>query len=503
MAESPRSTSVGVVAIALATLVASACSGDEVDSASDGSAPATAGSDASGRSGSRRPGAPTSSVPGPDAPGTAPATQADPVSVRLDVESQFLGFAGTQGLTGGLGKPVVLVTTTDDSGPGSYREALTGGDRIVRFDPSLDGETIHLRSPVAATGDDLTLDGSGVDVTVSGHATRFSGTNIVVAGMAFRDNDDVESVDAITFRDADETQIAGVFGNRFEHAADGLVDVIWNGGHDVHLTMCGNSFAHHDKAVLIDSGDDEREGGTYHVSLCHNTWTDVYQRTPLSRRALVHQFNSLFERYGKPDGNGGGSKAGGHGSDGSQHLLEHNIAVPRQAGERTFDGTTVTDPRAEWAGTQHGSDAAVRTIGTLLGSLDGVMASELTERPSEVFSPPYEYPLVEASARLAEVLRATAGVCVPVGAERVSPCAPLVLRDDRSGTLDVVVDGGEVESVIVVAGASTIDAELVEPGRWAVTLAAMGDGPTEVRAEVRLADGRSTWSDVAVVALVP
>src|SRR5690606_22741318 len=117
---------------------------------------------------------------------TTTTTELEAVDVQLDIAPQFLGFAGTQGLTGGMGHPVVLVTTADDAGPGSYREALSGGQRIVRFDPALAGETIHLQDPVEVTGSDLTLDGSGVDVTVSGHATRFSGTNIVVAGMRYK-----------------------------------------------------------------------------------------------------------------------------------------------------------------------------------------------------------------------------------------------------------------------------------------------------------------------------
>lgn len=429
-------------------------------------------------------------------------TELPVVDVRLDVSPQFLGFAGTQGLTGGAGHPVVVVTSADDSGPGSYREALAEGQRIVRFDPALAGETIHLQDPVEARGSDLTLDGSGVDVTVSGHATRFSGTNIVVAGMRYVYNDDVDEDDAITFRDASETQVAGLFGNHFERGSDGLVDVIWNGGNDVYITMCGNSFANHDKAVLIDSGDEGREGGRYYVTLCHNTWTDVYQRMPLSRNARVHQFNSLFERYGKPDGDGGGAKAGGDGDASSQHLLEQNIAIPRVTGEQTFDGSVVTQVRAEWAGIQLDSDAAVRAVGTLLGSAGDITASEVTVREADVFAPPYEYPIVAANGELAAVLRATAGICRPVEAERISPCAPLVLVDEADAVLDVLVAGGAAESVELSAGTSTFTAEEVEPGRWRVTLADLGEGPIEVRAHVRLPDGRVIPSDVAIIAAV-
>jgi pectate lyase len=500
-------------------LLAAACSGDDPVAVTDGvtvtvgtlprsvptEPPAQGGTtDAGTTDAGTVPGSAAATVPATTGQ-TSTSTTVTPaeVAVQLDIEPQFLGFAGTQGLTGGAGHPVVVVTSADDSGPGSYREALSGGQRVVRFDPALAGETIHLQEPVEATGSDLTLDGSGVDVTVSGHATRFSGTNIVVAGMTFVYNDDVDEDDAITFRDASETQVAGLFGNHFERGSDGLVDVIWNRGHDVYVTMCGNSFSHHDKAVLINSGDDDREGGRYFVTMCHNTWTDVYQRMPLSRRAQVHQFNSLFERYGQPDGHGGGSKAGGDGESRSEHLLEHNIAIPRASGETTFDGTVVTQPRSEWAGIQLESDAAVRSVGSLLGSVGDVSATEVTTMDDEVFTPPYEYPLVGASVELAAVLRATAGTCLPVAAERVSPCAPLVLVDDREASLDVLVDGGTVVSVAFAAGSATVDAQQVEPGRWRVPVAALGNGPVEVRASVHLEDGRVIASDVAIIAVVP
>lgn len=442
-------------------------------------------------------------------PITDPASSTSPpsrvvVTARLDVPEQQLGFAGTQGLTGGLGHPVVEITTSADSGPGSYRDALSGGQRVVRLSPTLDGETIHLLSPVEVTGNDITLDGNGVDVTVSGHATRFSGTNIVVAGMTYRFNDDLDEDDAVTFREATTTQVAGLFGNRFETASDGLVDVIWNQGNDVYVTMCGNVFAHHDKAVLIDSGDEDREGGRYFVTMCLNSWSDVYQRAPLSRRADVHQFNSIFEQYGDPDGNGGGSKAGGDGDGASRHLLENNIAVPRLVGDSTFDGRVVATARSEWAGPQLDNDSSVRIEGSLLATAGDVTATETPADPDSVPGPPYEYRLVDATPRLAEILRATAGTCEPVESERVSPCAPLVLLA-ADARLTVVVEGDidDVESVEFVTGTTRVEASADDddPTRWSVPVSELGEGPMSVYAEVTTTEGTATASDVAIVAL--
>ena len=417
------------------------------------------------------------------------------------------GFAGTRGLTGGLGQQVVMVTSASDSGPGSYREAISTGDRLVRFDPSLAGATITLDEAVETAASNLTIDGSGVTVTITGHATRFSGTNIVIAGMTFNGNDATDEEDGVTFRHAETVQVFGLFGNTFEHAADGLVDVIWNGGNDVYGTICGNVFRHHDKAVLLDSGEDKREGGHYYVTFCQNDWVDVYQRMPLSRSASVHQYNSVFERYGKADGTGGGSKAGGDGDGASEHLLEGNMAFPRATGETTFDGETVTSPRAEWAGPQlDRDDAAVRIDGSLLGTTGDVTATELEHHRNEVFTPPYEYTLRPASLGLADTIRAYAGVCTTSGRSgAVNPCAPLLMPADGKLVIHIVpgVDNqvtADVSAVEFVVGEQRLPARQLDDTSWEIDISEFGPGPTAMWAEVTTDDGRVATSDVVLAA---
>jgi pectate lyase len=429
--------------------------------------------------------------------------------VRFDIEAGPGGFAGTQGLTGGLGEQVYMVTSADDAGPGTYRDALTEGNRHVRFDPSLDGTTIRLDRPVETDASNLTIDGSGRTITISGHATRFSGTNIVIAGLHFSENHLEEEDDAITFREPDGTQVFGLFGNTFEHASDGLVDIIWNQGHDVYATICGNSFRHHDKAMLIDSGEDDREGGRYHITLCRNHWLDIYQRAPLSRFAHVHNYNSVFERYGKPDGSGGGSKSGGDGEGVSQHLLEGNMAFPREVGETTFDGSEVSRPRSEWAGPQLDTDGAVRVNGDFLGTVDGIAATEAEHDADEVFEPPYEYDLMPANEELAGVIAAAAGTCVPSGrADAVVPCAPLIV-DDPDGSVEIVLvppaDGSpvaEIASVEFVVGAERLPGRRAGPDRWALDIGRLGLGPVPIWAELSATDGRTVVSDLVLVSNV-
>lgn len=430
-----------------------------------------------------------------------PVVTAEPLpSVRLDLPESPGGFARTQGLTGGFGRAEFVITSTDDRGPGTYRDALSEGQRNIRFDPSLDGSTIELDDPVVVGGDDITLDGSGVDVTISRSATRFTGTNIVVAGMTYRSLDRSDDQDALTFLDASETQVVGLFGNVFATAADGLVDLIWNRGNDVFVTACGNRFERHDKAMLIHSGRNGREGGRYRVTLCHNLWSDVYQRTPLSRDADVHQYNSVFERYGKPDGDGGGSKSGGDGDAQAQHLLERNVATPRAAGETTFDGTTVSAPRAEWAGPQLGGDGDVRATGTLLETTGDVTATEIEHEPDRVFAPPYDYSAVPASPSMRDAVAANAGRCVPVGG-RVVPCAPLVLLVPGA-EVAAVVEGEAAAVDLEIGGAVVAAGTDAGDGRWTFVIGSELVEVGELRAVAVSRGGTRVASEPFVGAIV-
>lgn len=422
-------------------------------------------------------------------------------TVRLDVPDSPGGFAQDRGLSGGYGQDVVLVTSTEDGGPGSYRAALSGGDRIVRFDPSLDGATIDLSDDVLVGGSNITLDGSGADVVITGSATKFSGTNIIVAGMTYRDIHRTNDGDALTFLDASETQVVGLYGNSLATTTDGLVDFIWNNGHDVYVTICGNRFERHDKAMLINSGRDSREGGLYYVTLCHNAWSDIYQRTPLARDARVHQYNSVFERFGKPNGDGGGSKVG-NGGDHAHELLENNVAIPRADGEKTFDGSTVTAPRSEWAGPQVRGDGYVRATGSLLETVGEVTATEVIQDPELVFMPDYQYDLVPATPEMRDAVLESAGRCVPAGDDHVIPCAPLLLREPGS-TIVAIVDG-DARSVLFVLDGKPLDAVAdLGDGRWELTLTTVHSTPGVLKVIAESLDGRAVTSDPVLVAVVP
>lgn len=495
---------IGFVLVAGAVVAAASCSSTAGTSGATGAADGVvstllAGSDDDG----------VVSIPtvGADAdPGatssTTTTTEPDPLpTIALAGVDAVGGYAGMRGLTGGSAGETVVVTSVADAGPGTYRDALSQGDRHVVFDPSLDGATIELQSAVIVDGSNVTLDGSDADVVVTNHATKFTGTNIIVAGLTFADFDATDDEDAVTFLDADETQVVGLYGNTFSHASDGLVDFIWNRGHDVYATVCDNRFERHDKAMLVHSGRSGREGGVYHLTLCRNIWSDVYQRTPFTRDALVHQYNSVVERYGKADGSGGGSKAG-VAKLASQHRLENNVATPRRRGEETFDGTEVSSPRAEWAGPHLGEDGAIRISGTRAEAVDDVSATEIEQHRDDVFSPEYDYRLAPATAAMRRAVATTAGSCTPTSENAVVPCAPLLLLV-AGDTVEVRLDDpSDVTAVSFAVSQDRVDAVDLGDGTWQATLTGGPSEPQPLDVTVTVADGRSVTETVAVLSIV-
>lgn len=437
---------------------------------------------------------------------TTPATSTTAAASRTarlsGVGDVAYGFAEQQGLTGGQGRNNYVVTSDANSGPGTYRDALSLGDRYITFAPGLEGATIKLSSSVTASGSNLTLDGSGVGITVTGFATKFSGTNVIVAGMAYRQMTGSTNEDAITFRNASTTQVFGVYGSVFETATDGLIDVIWNRGNDVYGTICGNEFLRHDKGMLVHSGDPTKEGGSYHITLCQNSWSDVYQRAPFSRDALVHQYNDVFQDYGKADGAGGGSKSGVDGFA-SEHFLQNNVAVPRLTGSVTWKGELVVRPRTEFAGPHASSMGNVRIEGSLLLTTGDRTASEKQNNPDKVFTPTYDPRVVPASDTMRQAVERAAGSCDVIAESGVlaNPCAATTFVAS-GGAIQYITDGAPVSVEIFFNGRSIGSATAQQNGRWSYVVGLAKGTIGQVSAVVTNADGSTVTAPASLIAVV-
>ncbi|MBI4489204.1 MAG: hypothetical protein HY694_08975 [Deltaproteobacteria bacterium] len=102
----------------------------------------------------------------------------------------YEGFGATT--PGGLGRKVVRVTNLNDSGPGSFREAVSRGGRTVVFDVT--GE-IALKSHVFVKGSFMTVDGStapppGIILRNRGLIIRGSkgAHDVIIQGIRVRDS---------------------------------------------------------------------------------------------------------------------------------------------------------------------------------------------------------------------------------------------------------------------------------------------------------------------------
>ena len=95
------------------------------------------------------------------------------------------GFAAT--VTGGRKGQVYHVTTLADSGAGSFRDAVSQGNRIVVFDIS---GVIKPTDVIVVAGDNITLAGQsapGDGITIYGRETSFSSrSNMIVRYLRFR-----------------------------------------------------------------------------------------------------------------------------------------------------------------------------------------------------------------------------------------------------------------------------------------------------------------------------
>lgn len=132
----------------------------------------------------------------------------------------ILGY-GAQ-TVGGSGGTETVVSTLDDAGPGSLREALESGDpRIVRFEVS---GTIELTSAISVSSPFLTVDGSTAPgpVEVRGGAIQIRTHDVILRHLRLRPGD---AVDAPS--DEDALTINGLSGGKSYNIVVDHVTAIW------------------------------------------------------------------------------------------------------------------------------------------------------------------------------------------------------------------------------------------------------------------------------------
>jgi len=236
-----------------------------------------------------------------------------------------LAFPSAEGFgrfsTGGNGGETVHVTTLDDSGPGSFRDAVSKPNRTVVFDV---GGVIRLKSNVAASSN-LTLDGTtapGDGITLYGRSTSFSGeNNDIVRYLRFREG-------IAGDKGKCSVNLSGGGNMIFDHCSIewGRWDCLGltKGSHDITFQNC-----------LIGEGVDPQRFGSLsddadNITYSHNLWINNQSRNPKAK-GRIQYINNVVYNWGVCGLVGGHSEA--------DHFLDaignYFIAGPNSSGHFT------------------------------------------------------------------------------------------------------------------------------------------------------------------------
>lgn len=219
----------------------------------------------------------------------------------LPAGAQQAAFPGAEGFgalaTGGRGGTTVHVTTLDDSGPGSFRDAVSQPKRIVVFDV---GGLVTLKSPLTISSD-ITIAGQtapGDGIGFYGNPVSLSNAkNVIVRYVRFRE---------------------GINGPK------GKCSVNINKGENIILDHCSIEWGRWDclgvtesstitlQWCIIGEGVDPQRFGclceTDDITFHHNLWINNQSRNPKAK-GKVQYINNVVYNWGVTGLVGGHSAA--------------------------------------------------------------------------------------------------------------------------------------------------------------------------------------------------
>jgi pectate lyase len=219
-----------------------------------------------------------------------------------------LAFSGAEGFgqfaSGGKGGEIFHVTTLDDSGAGSFRDAVSKPHRVVVFDVA---GSIRLKSNVAVSSD-LTIQGETAPtngITLYGRSVSFSGqSNVIVRYLRFREGIGGD-------RGKCSVNISKGANMIFDHCSIqwGRWDClgVTQGSRDITFQHC-----------IIGEGIDPQRFGSLadsvtNVTFTHNLWINNQSRNPKAK-GRIQYINNVVYNWGVC------GLVGGH--SGADHFLD-------------------------------------------------------------------------------------------------------------------------------------------------------------------------------------
>jgi pectate lyase len=360
-----------------------------------------------------------------------------------------IAFSGAEGFgrfaSGGRGGEIFHVTTLDDSGAGSFRDAVSKPHRVVVFDV---GGIIRLKSNVAVNSD-ITLAGQtapGDGVMLYGRSVSFSGQkNVIVRYLRFREG------------------IAGDKGKcsvNLSNGGDMIFDhcsIEWGrwdclgltqGSHDITFQNC-----------IIGEGVDPQRFGSLsdsvtNITYTHNLWINNQSRNPKAK-GRIQYVNNVVYNWGVC------GLVGGHsGADHFQDVVGNYFIAGPNSGSHfvgEFTGTDHVFQKDNFADTDkdgklNGREVVAADFG------GGENAPTIVNAPS--VAPLDGLKIESASAALSNVL-ANAGCSLhrdSVDARLIDEVKSLGTRGKISHSEAEVGGPGELKAVHAPANLKTIDA---------------------------------------------
>jgi pectate lyase len=198
--------------------------------------------------------------------------------------------------TGGAGGPVVHVTSAEDDGPGTLRDALrhAKGPTWIRFASDMTiAQASQMRVP-----SNVTIDGRDHAVTLLDYGLGiYHSNNVIVTHLTIDGRLRTFSQAINVANDSHNVWIDHLDLSRF---ADRLLNVK-NGSSDV--TVSWVKFHDDDKVMLLNNITSENlfknyaRDGIARVTLHHNWFIDTVQRNPRAQFGTFHLYNNLLENW--------------------------------------------------------------------------------------------------------------------------------------------------------------------------------------------------------------
>jgi pectate lyase len=322
------------------------------------------------------------------------ARGADGLASGSPLIGQISGAAS--GTTGGLGHPVLTVTTAEEGKPrkapaGSLRwaveRAAASGGAWIQFDPSLKGSRIRLEHTLDVPSN-TTIDGGcgGVEVYGPPRITLMTLTgadNVIISGLSFTKEDYDDKLDKTgdALGLTDELGRIAILHNAFRRCGDGCVDIVRKDrfASTSRVTVAFNRFSHHNKVMLIgtltcykdkvaagcdaplDRLKDELEPKV-EVTVLGNVFEQTSQRHPkVVSNAKVRLVNNVMEFAATPYSSGEDSAVyGAAAGTGGLLWAEGNIFADSAGEDRIGAGPITVVRSATGGGTERDGAVKVR-----------------------------------------------------------------------------------------------------------------------------------------------